>query len=271
MLDEPGGVNVSRDGKRWRRGLRACLLALLTAGLLQGCGGALMKRVSSVELQRAALAAAKDPNTWVPAMGAAVFAVSDWDRQLSDWARREQPLFGSRADALGGSDVLLAISIGGALGTSLLVPDEGQAPARPGVQLAALAGTGAATYALKYSVGRPRPDASDELSFPSGHSSFAFSGATLTRRNLAQLDLSSPLHTALDAGTIGLAAAAAWARVEAGVHYPSDVLAGAALGNFVAAMVNDAWLREGGLGEADARVSLLPLQGGALLRVTRYF
>ncbi len=34
----------------------------------------------------------------------------------------------------------------------------------------------------------------------------------------------------------------AWARVEGGKHYPSDVLFGAALGNFVAIFVRDAFL-----------------------------
>ena len=39
-----------------------------------------------------------------------------------------------------------------------------------------------------------------------------------------------------------IAAGTAWARVEGGVHYPSDVLFGAALGNFVAVFVHDAFL-----------------------------
>ena len=39
-----------------------------------------------------------------------------------------------------------------------------------------------------------------------------------------------------------LAAGTAWARVEGGVHYPSDNLFGAALGNFVATFVHDAFL-----------------------------
>jgi len=39
-----------------------------------------------------------------------------------------------------------------------------------------------------------------------------------------------------------IAAGTAWARVEGGVHYPSDVLAGMALGHFVAAFINDAFM-----------------------------
>jgi membrane-associated phospholipid phosphatase len=39
-----------------------------------------------------------------------------------------------------------------------------------------------------------------------------------------------------------IAAGTSWARVEGGKHYPSDVLFGAALGNFVAIFVHDAFL-----------------------------
>ena len=124
---------------------------------------------------------------------------------------------------------------------------------------------------IKLGVGRPRPDDSDNLSFPSGHASVAFTGATLTRRNLARLDLPAATRALLDVGAVSLAAGTAWARVEAGVHYPSDVLAGAALGNFVAAFVNDAFLREGALADGVIRVNVLPLRGGAVLQLTQYF
>jgi hypothetical protein len=48
--------------------------------------------------------------------------------------------------------------------------------------------------------------------------------------------------------THALTASAAWARIEAGAHYPSDTLFSIALGNFIGATVNDAfitpaWLR----------------------------
>jgi len=53
----------------------------------------------------------------------------------------------------------------------------------------------------------------------------------------------------LDAGFISFGAGTSWARVEAGMHYPSDVLAGAALGHFIAAVVNDAFLGERPVGK----------------------
>jgi hypothetical protein len=105
----------------------------------------------------AAVNAARHPGTWVPAMGAVVIAAGGWDRDISDWAIAQRPIFGSHEAAQDASDIL---------------------------------------------------------------------------RSSAQLAL-----TALAAGT-------AWARIEAGQHYPTDVLAGAALGNFIAILIHDAFLSQ---------------------------
>jgi len=57
-------------------------------------------------------------------------------------------------------------------------------------------------------------------SFPSAHSAAAFAFATGATRE-------SPV---LATGLVQLAATVAYSRVHAGVHYPSDVAAGAAIG-----------------------------------------
>ena len=258
-----------------RRRICVGLLLVALAGL-QGCSSLpSAPGPSPVEMKRVALAAATDPNTWLPALGATLILVTDRDQAWSDWARRERPVFASASAARQTSDVLLYTSVGVALASSLWVP-EGRAissrPSRLLVQLGAMAANGLVTQTFKLGVGRSRPDDSDTLSFPSGHASVAFTGATLTRRNLARLDFQVPLRRLLDVGAISLAAGTAWARLEAGVHYPSDVLAGAALGNFVAAFVNDAFLREGVLAEGALRANVLPLRGGgAVLQLSRYF
>ncbi|MFN2467908.1 MAG: phosphatase PAP2 family protein [Gaiellaceae bacterium] len=86
-------------------------------------------------------------------------------------------------------------------------------------------------YGLKLAVDRPRPPVRyaepepllrvpADPSFPSGHATMSFACALLLTWSRPRL---APFLFAL-------AAAVAWSRVYVGVHYPLDVLGGAALG-----------------------------------------
>jgi membrane-associated phospholipid phosphatase len=85
-------------------------------------------------------------------------------------------------------------------------------------------------------------DGSDHLSFPSGDAARAAVLNTLADRNLECLDLPGWTRTSAAVGLYALTATTAWSRLEARRHYPSDVLAGMALGHFFGAFVNDAFL-----------------------------
>lgn len=79
----------------------------------------------------------------------------------------------------------------------------------------------AATYALKYSIDRQRPSGNGSPSFPSGHTSTAFQAASFLQRRYGW---NYGLPAYLVASFVG------WSRVDCGMHYPTDVLAGAAIG-----------------------------------------
>jgi len=91
----------------------------------------------------------------------------------------------------------------------------------------------ALTYSFKLVVDRPRPyitypdqivayDVLSSSSFPSGHTSFAFATATSLSIEFPKWYVIAPSY--LWACSVG------YSRMNLGVHYPSDVLAGALLG-----------------------------------------
>jgi membrane-associated phospholipid phosphatase len=99
--------------------------------------------------------------------------------------------------------------------------------------LAATALCGGITVLLKYSIDRDRPfvtypdiiqkSKAGSPSFPSGHTSSAFATATSVSLAYPKWYIIVPSYTW--AGTVG------YSRMHLGVHYPSDVLAGALIGS----------------------------------------
>lgn len=77
------------------------------------------------------------------------------------------------------------------------------------------------THGLKHTVRRERPDGSDNLSFPSGHTAAAFLGAAFIHQRYG-IEYGVPAYLA--ASFVG------YSRVEAEKHYVTDVLAGATIG-----------------------------------------
>ncbi|OSZ82098.1 hypothetical protein CAP35_02170 [Chitinophagaceae bacterium IBVUCB1] len=104
--------------------------------------------------------------------------------------------------------------------------------------VASLGTTVVVGYGMKYAINRSRPYESykdivpyhydTDPSFPSGHTSIAFATATSISLQYRKWYVIAPAY--LWAGTIG------YSRMHLGMHYPSDVLAGAVVG------AGSAWL-----------------------------
>jgi len=226
------------------------LLATLTAGCSTMSNGQRWGENASFpgweKLKSTAWKAARDPQTWVPLAGALVLSVGDLDEDLSDWAVRETPLFGSNSSAADASDDMRN-ALGIATIASALSTPGGSSPGEWAsskfkgilVEASAVVLTEGATSSLKSATGRTRPNERNDSSFPSAHASGAFSFATLTSRNVDAMHLSPITRKVLRYSANTVAAATAWARVEAEKHYPTDVLVGAALGHFLTAVVHD--------------------------------
>ncbi len=137
---------------------------------------------------------------------------------------------------------LFIVAVPAAAGAALIAG----ADLDPAVRLAASElGVGAAVYLVKFAVRRPRPYVGlpgvearvhipeldhDPYSLPSGHAAIAFALATSTSLSYPHWYVITPLYA--------WAATTAVARVWHGVHYPSDIVLGAALGTGVAVLVH---------------------------------
>jgi membrane-associated phospholipid phosphatase len=136
------------------------------------------------------------------------------------------------------SAAFLEVGVPLGIGTAGLIKHDDQTFRIACVTLAAVAISSGITVAVKYSVNRSRPfvtysdiakkSAAGSPSFPSGHTSGAFVLAT-------SLTLSYPKWYII-VPSYSWACTVAYSRMDLGVHYPSDVLAGALIGT------GSAWL-----------------------------
>ena len=264
-----------------RSNLRVLLAVTLIIFAMTGCGTLQngerwgQDAIYPVNLKRipdAAYHALLDLQTLIPAAGALVFAVDHFDHKVSDWAISHHPIFGSNHTASQASNYLLYALKAETLATALATPsgndpkDWAYSKAKGiGVELGAELVTTGATSLVKVATDRSRPDGEGK-SFPSGHASSAFSSETLANRNLNLIEMPEGIRMPLQVGNILFATGVGWARVEAGKHFPSDVLAGAALGHFLSAFIHDAFM---GVPEDDRLgVSVLPSRHGGMIELS---
>lgn len=136
------------------------------------------------------------------------------------------------------SAVFLDIGVPVGIVTTGLIRHDDQTVRKACVAIAAAAINSGITVAVKYSVNRSRPfvtypdiakkSAAGSPSFPSGHTSGAFVLATSLTLSCPKWYIIVPAYS--------WACIVAYSRMDLGVHYPSDVLAGALIGT------GSAWL-----------------------------
>jgi membrane-associated phospholipid phosphatase len=154
-----------------------------------------------------AVNAARDPWVWAPLAGAAVTQANHFDRNISNWARRETPVFGSQANATTWSNDLRSASVAADAVTVLLTPSgewgaswlldkfKGYA-----VDLTAATTAIETTTLLKNVTQRTRPNDSGNDSFPSGHATTAAVYTRLADLNLDEIEITAGARGALDVG-----------------------------------------------------------------------
>lgn len=220
----------------------------------------------------AAVDAATDPWVWAPVAGAAALQIGGFDHRLSRWGRARNPIFGSESNATLWSDRLRSASVGVDIATVLFTPSgdaggEWLLDKAKGylVNLAAATTAIESSTLLQHEVRRERPNGANDHSFPSDHAAASSVYTRLATLNLQEIPMSGGSRDALDAGLHALSFATAWARVEGGWHYPSDTLAGMAIGNFCAEFFTETFM---GLGQSRERFGFSALHGGGALTFT---
>ncbi len=253
-------------------------VGILTALALAGCatlpnggrwGGNVTVAPGWARIRAAAVRAATDPWVWGPLAGAAALQAGHFDHRLSRWGRTHHPVFGSEANATLWGDRLRSASVGVDIATVLLTPsgdvggdwllDKAKGYL---VNLAAATTAIESTTLLQHVVRRERPNGANDHSFPSDHSAASAVYTRLATLNLREIPVSGGTREALDVGLHALSFATAWARVEGGWHYPSDTLAGMAIGNFCAVLFTESFM---GLDSGREQLAFSPLPGGGIV------
>ncbi len=252
---------------------------LTTATFLSGCGTMSNGRywgqdawtgLSWEKTGVAAYNALMDLQTLVPAAGALIFCINDFDQETSDWAVRERPIFQTQDAAITFSHVGQYTLVAEPFVAAFFTPggEERQdwwvyKAKGLSVDAAATGVSAGMTPLLKETTHRLRPKGVGENSFPSGHTSASFAGATLANNTLNCIPMNPVLRRSVQSFNLLMATAVGWARIEAGEHFPTDVLAGAAIGHFLSRFVYGTF--SGLPEETQFGLVVLPLKRGGVV------
>jgi membrane-associated phospholipid phosphatase len=204
-----------------------------------------------------------EPLLVTAALTAPAFA---WDDDAQKYFERHpHPQFGRIGSQLGGSVAVAGLTIGFFSAGRYVTGHRFRASTYDVSQ--AIIVNQAWTQALKFTVRRPRPDGSNRVSFPSGHSSNAFCAATVIVRHYPRLAVPG----------FAVATYISVSRMAANKHHFSDIVAGAGFGYGVGRLVTRRNSREPGPPAAEPATSLSivpdggPAGDGAGLRLVVTF
>jgi len=217
------------------------------------------------------------PHVLIPVTAAGVIHVMAWDNKISHWVNKERTFYNEQTEADNYSDNFNIVQKYEMYLSILLPPSNDEEGSAGNYLLNKLKGgllTNVASsaskvsqHALRNQTERRRPNSKDNNSMPSGHATEAGSRRVLIARNVQASGLPVPLQYGIDGANTFMSFAVMWARVEGKRHYPTDVLLGYSLGNFVSGFIYDALINY----DPDTTVGLAPVKGGASASVTFRF
>jgi undecaprenyl-diphosphatase len=177
------------------------------------------------------------PSLWVPFI--CCISITAFAEDGNFFTRLDQDIFDAIYDAPPQREPLGTIMEWGTefgdskaiMGLSILLMAYGDDAHRETGRLmsSAFIGTGMVVLGMKEIIRRKRPldDQVGDPAFPSGHTAFAFAGATILADRYPKLRI--PLY--IGAGLVGVS------RIYLGRHYVSDVVGGAAVGTITGMLV----------------------------------
>ena len=199
-------------------------------------------------VKRSAVNAAKDTFTWAPLTTAFLFTLNDYDQKALRWATKEKPRYWGLESAKKKSNELLDALKANLLISSLAANANSDSRLANDLafQLTAIGINHVATNTLKQVTDRKRIDRdvsdTENDSFPSLHASSSAIITRLTVTNIDRVNISEVQKSLWKFSTITATALTGIERVKGKRHYPSDVFAGYALGNFLGIFLTDLFL-----------------------------
>jgi hypothetical protein len=162
---------------------------------------------------------------WLAPIGAAGGVLYIFDSKISNAAKATPSLMGP-SNAISDVGLITPWAVPGTMWVLGSVKHDDHAAEAGRLGIEAAVDSEVVMQVLKFAVNRERPNLTNSQSFPSGHTMGAFAFAAVMSREYHDKKL-------VVFGSYGLAAAVGFARVGSLNHFPTDVLAGAVMGELI--------------------------------------